>query len=64
MFEHGTWLGLFIIKNIAEAHGDKMWTANNANGKGATFTLTLPVSLEQREKLPRDIVICQNENFR
>ena len=40
----GMGLGLFISKNIVEAHGGRMWAENNSNGKGATFTFTLPLS--------------------
>ncbi len=36
-------LGLFIAKNIVEAHGGKIWAENNKDGKGATFRFTLPV---------------------
>jgi signal transduction histidine kinase len=39
----GTGLGLFISKNIVEAHGGKIWGENNSDGKGATFTFNLPV---------------------
>jgi two-component system sensor histidine kinase VicK len=41
--EKGTGLGLFISKNIVEAHGGKIWGENNKDGKGATFTFTLPL---------------------
>ena len=41
--DQGTGLGLFISKNIVEAHGGKIWAENNAIGeKGATFYFTLP----------------------
>jgi signal transduction histidine kinase len=43
----GTGLGLFISKSIIEAHGGRIWAKNNADGKGATFTFTLPISKEQ-----------------
>jgi signal transduction histidine kinase len=39
----GTGLGLYICKNIVEAHGGKIWAENNENGSGATFKFTLPV---------------------
>jgi two-component system phosphate regulon sensor histidine kinase PhoR len=37
----GTGLGLAIVKHIIEAHGGKIW-AQSVEGKGATFTFTLP----------------------
>ena len=40
----GTGLGLFIAKSIIEAHGGKIFFENNRDGKGATFTFTLPSS--------------------
>ena len=39
----GTGLGLFIAKNIVEAHGGKILAENNPEGKGATFAIVLPV---------------------
>ena len=40
--ETGTGLGLFICKSIIEVHGGKIWAGNNTDGKGATFTFSLP----------------------
>jgi two-component system, OmpR family, sensor histidine kinase VicK len=39
----GTGLGLYISKNIVEAHGGEMWAENNSDGKGARFSFTLPI---------------------
>jgi signal transduction histidine kinase len=39
----GTGLGLYISKSIVEAHGGKMWAENNTDGKGATFSFSLPL---------------------
>lgn len=41
----GTGLGLYICRNIVEAHGGKIWAENNSDGKGATFRFSLPASL-------------------
>jgi two-component system, OmpR family, sensor histidine kinase VicK len=41
--EKGIGLGLFISKSIIYAHGGRIWAENNADGKGATFTFTLPL---------------------
>jgi len=41
----GTGLGLYICKNIVEAHGGKIWAENNKeDGKGATFSFSLPLA--------------------
>ena len=40
--EKGTGLGLYICKRIIEAHGGKIWGANNGD-QGATFSFSLPV---------------------
>jgi len=42
MSYQGIGLGLFISKGIVEAHGGKIWAENNPDGKGATFTFSLP----------------------
>lgn len=41
--ETGTGLGLYISKNIIEAHGGSIRGYNNLDGKGATFEFTLPL---------------------
>jgi signal transduction histidine kinase len=41
--DRGTGLGLFISKGIVEAHGGRIWAENNSDGKGATFSFTLPL---------------------
>ena len=44
----GTGLGLYISKAIVEDHGGKIWAKNNEDGKGATFSFSLPIYKEQQ----------------
>ena len=40
--DKGTGLGLFISKSIIDAHRGMVWAENNADGKGCTFTFSIP----------------------
>jgi signal transduction histidine kinase len=42
---HGMVLGLYIFKSIFEAHGGSTWAENNEEGNGATFSCSLPISV-------------------
>ena len=49
----GTGLGLYISKNIIEAHGGKIWATNNFDRIGSSFTFTLPIISKKYNRLLR-----------
>ena len=44
--EEGTGMGLALSRSIIEAHGGRLWAANN-DGRGASFYFTLPARAVQ-----------------
>jgi two-component system, OmpR family, sensor histidine kinase VicK len=52
--QEGTGLGLFISKNIIEAHGGKMWAENNQNDTGATFSFSLLTAAHANNDVSRE----------
>ena len=47
----GTGLGLFISKSIIEDHSGKIWAENNSDGRGATFSFSLPIKSIQQANI-------------
>ncbi|MFN3394359.1 MAG: sensor histidine kinase, partial [Candidatus Thermochlorobacter sp.] len=48
--ESSTGLGLSIAKHFVELHGGKIWAESAGKGKGATFFVELPISLNNQER--------------
>ena len=42
----GTGLGLFLTRAIVQAHRGSIWFANNKDGRGTTFSFSLPIEME------------------
>lgn len=46
----GTGLGLYVAKQMIDAHGGKIWASSRGEGLGSTFCFTLPISRRQKDK--------------
>jgi signal transduction histidine kinase len=55
----GTGLGLSITKSLIEMHGGVLWVESEL-GQGSTFSFTLPVDRETRERVMARIAMLQN----
>lgn len=47
---HSTGHGLFIVKNIVDAHGGRVWAESEGEGKGTTFFVELPINPPAAQK--------------
>jgi PAS domain S-box-containing protein len=48
--EKGMGIGLAVSRSIVEAHGGRLWAANNPDCNGATFNVALPMSSKRTDR--------------
>jgi signal transduction histidine kinase len=57
----GLGLGLWIVRDIVERHGGTVTAASDGEGKGSTFTITLPLRA-QVEPLPGGVRLAMSKS--
>ena len=53
--ENGVGLGLYISKNIIEAHDGKIWAQNNLNKNGATISFQIPINIHLEDLINHQV---------
>ena len=59
----GLGLGLAIVRHIVELHGGTVVAHSEGTGKGATFTVRLPLSVAVRRSAPTDVLKTVRHDF-